>query len=77
MTRDEAIKLLQKPSYDQSTIRQEIEFVANKLGITLDELVSFIELPRRTYKDYKNQRQIYDYGTRVMRALGLEIGGKR
>ena len=77
MTRDEAIELLKKPSYDEATILQEIEFVANKLGITSDELNSFMELPRRTYKDYKNQHQIYDYGARVMRALGLEIGGKR
>ncbi len=77
MTRDEAIELLQKPSYDESIIRQEVEFVANKLGITPDELNGFMGLPKRTYKDYKNQRQIYDYGARVMRALGLEIGGKR
>jgi hypothetical protein len=77
MTRDEVLELLKKPSYDETTIRQEIEFVANKLGITVDELDGFMELPKRTYKDYKNQRQIYDYGARVMRALGLEIGGKR
>jgi N-acetyl sugar amidotransferase len=77
MTRDEAMELLKKPNYDESTIRQEIEFVANKLGISPDELNGFMELPKRTYKDYKNQRQIYDYGARVMRALGLEIGGKR
>jgi N-acetyl sugar amidotransferase len=77
MTREEAIELLKKPSYDESIIRQEIEFVANKLGITSNDLNGFMELPKRTYKDYKNQRQIYDYGARVMRALGLEIGGKR
>jgi N-acetyl sugar amidotransferase len=77
MTRDEAMELLKRPSYDHATIAQEIEFVANKLGISLDELNGFMELPKRTYKDYKNQRQIYDYGARVMRALGLEIGGKR
>ena len=77
MSRDEAIELLRMPSYDESSIRQEFEFVANKLGITNDDLNKFMELPRRTYKDYKNQRQIYDYGARIMRALGLEIGGKR
>jgi len=77
MTRDEAIELLEKPSYDESIIRQEIEFIANKLGVSLDELDEFMKLPKRTYKDYKNQRQIYDHGARVMRAFGLEIGGKR
>jgi hypothetical protein len=47
------------------------------MGISIDELNGFMELPKRTYKDYKNQRQIYDCGARVMRAFGLEIGGKR
>lgn len=77
MTRDEALELLSKPSYDNVTISQEIEFVANKLGISVGELNSFMELPHKTCKDYKNQQQIYDYGSRMMRALGLEIGGKR
>jgi N-acetyl sugar amidotransferase len=77
MTREEAIEQLKKPSYDVASIGQEIEFVANKLGISIDELNSYMDLPRKTYKDYKNQRQIYDMGAKVMRAMGLEIGGKR
>jgi len=77
MNRDEALELLKLPSYDEATLGQELEFVANKLGITVDELNSYMELPKKTYRDYKNQRQIYDFGARVMRSLGLEIGGKR
>ena len=77
MTRDEAIELLKKPSYDESTIDQEIEFVSNKLGISVEELHRYMVLPRKTYKDFKNQRQLYDYGARVMRAMGLELAGKR
>ncbi|MBK8761704.1 MAG: N-acetyl sugar amidotransferase [Sulfuritalea sp.] len=77
MTREDAIELLKEPSYDEATIGQEIEFVANKLGISVEELNSYMALPRKTFKDYKNQRQIYEYGARVMRAMGLEIGGKR
>lgn len=77
MTREEALELLEKPSYDEATINQEIEFVANKLGITVAELNSYMALPRKTYRDYKNQRQIYEYGARFMRAMGMEIGGKR
>lgn len=77
MTRDEALELLKKPSYDESTIGQEIEFVSNKLGISVEELNSYMTLPRKTYKDYKNQRQLYDFGARVMRDMGMGIGGKR
>lgn len=77
MTRDEALERLKEPPYDQTTIGHDIEFVANKLGITVDELNSYMELPRKTYRDYRSQRWIYDVGARAMKALGMEVGGKR
>lgn len=77
MSREEAIEQLKQPPYDNAAIQQEFEFVANKLGITVAELDGYLHMPKRTYRDYKNQRQIYDLGARAMRALGLEAGGKR
>lgn len=77
MSREEAIEKLKQPSFDEATNDHEIEFVASKLDISLDELNSYLVLPKKNYKDYKSQRQIYDIGSRIMRALGMEIGGKR
>ncbi|MEN6452772.1 MAG: N-acetyl sugar amidotransferase [Prolixibacteraceae bacterium] len=77
MTRDEALGKLKQPAYDKETIKQEFEFVANKLGITPDELQSFLTMPKKTYKDYRSQENIYHYGAGIMRGLGLERGGKR
>lgn len=77
MTRDEAFAELQKLPYDPETIGQEIEFVANKLDSTVDELMGYMALPKNTYRDYRNQEEIYRIGARVMRALGIERGGKR
>jgi N-acetyl sugar amidotransferase len=77
MTRDEALERLKQPPYDPATIAQEIEFVANKLGISVDELNSYMRLPKRTYRDFKSQRLIYDIGSRVMKLFRMEIGGKR
>lgn len=77
MTRDEAMAELEKLPYDEATIDQEIEFVANKLDITQDQLMNYMQLPLKTYRDYRNQRMVYDIGMRVMRAMGMEIGGKR
>jgi len=36
-----------------------------------------MDMPKRTYKDYKSQDSIYNIGAKVMRMLGLEKGGKR
>ena len=77
MTREEALQELKKLPYDKENIKHEIEFVANKLEITVDELMSYMKLPKKTYKDYKNQMWIYNIGAKAMRALGLEKGGKR
>lgn len=77
MTREEALEKLKQSPYDESTIAYDLEYVANKLGISVDELNSYMDLPKRTYRDYKSQRQIYDWGAKAMKALGLEVGGKR
>ncbi|MDA9985686.1 N-acetyl sugar amidotransferase [Alphaproteobacteria bacterium] len=77
MDRKHALSLLKEPSYDESTIVNEIEFVANKLEISVEDLNSFLLLPKKSYKDYRNQGQLYDYGRRVMQVMGLAVGGKR
>lgn len=77
MTRDEALEKLAQPPYDEETIAHDLEFVANKLDISVDELNGYMELPKKTYQDYKSQRWVYDVGAKVMKMLGLEIGGKR
>jgi N-acetyl sugar amidotransferase len=77
MTREEALTLLDKPAYDLETIDQDIEYIANKLDITTVELMGYFNAPNKTYKDYKNQKYIYDLGAKVMRMIGLEKGGKR
>ena len=77
MTRDEALEKLKTPALDEATVRQEFEYVANKLGITTDELQSYMDAPNKTYKDYRSQEAFYMLGARVMKALGLELGGKR
>ncbi len=77
MSRDEALKLLQKPAYDTETIEADIEYIANKLDITTSEIMKYFNAPNKTFSDYKNQQFIYDLGAKVLRAISLEKGGKR
>jgi N-acetyl sugar amidotransferase len=77
MKRVEALEKLRKPAYDEETIHQEFEYIANKLGISIDELKSYMDAPKKTYKDYKSQQYIYDIGAKVLKAFGIEKGGKR
>lgn len=77
MTRDEALQRLKEPSYDETSIGHELEFVANKLGVSVSDLNGYMAMPLRTYRDYKSQRSLYDLGAKAMRLVGMELGGKR
>jgi hypothetical protein len=77
MRRNEALKQLEKPAYDPETIKQDFEYIATKLGISVNELQGYMDAPNKTYKDYKSQEGIYNIGAKVMRLLGKEKGGKR
>lgn len=72
MTRDEALAELAKPSYDESTIHDDFEYIATKLGITSQELESYLHGPNKTYRDYRSQIGTFNLGVKVLTALGLE-----
>lgn len=77
MTRNDAIEKLKIPSYDSLTIDEEFEYIATKLGITIDELKSYHTMPKKWFRDYKNEEWLFDLGARVMKFLGLERAIKR
>jgi len=77
MTREEALKKLEFPAYNPETIHHDFEYVATKLGISVEELQSYMDSPNKTYKDYKSQETIFNIGAKVMRMIGAEKGGKR
>jgi N-acetyl sugar amidotransferase len=72
MTREQALKRISRPEMDEHFLKQEFEYVAHKLGLTVDELQALFDLPKKTYRDYKNKRDLISLGANVMRRLGLE-----
>lgn len=77
MTRDEALECLKQPAYDPATIDEDFEYIATKLGISVQELRDYHEMPLKTYKDYKNQEWLFDLGAKVLKAIGVERAIKR
>lgn len=72
MTREAALEELSRPAYDEETIDRDFEYVATKLGVTVGELRGYLELPNRSYRDYRSQLRIFLWGTKAMQLLGLE-----
>jgi N-acetyl sugar amidotransferase len=77
MTREEALERLKTPAYDPATIDQDFEYIATKLGITVQELRHYHEMPKKSYRDYKNQEWLFDFGAKVLKKLGVERSVKR
>jgi len=77
MTRDEAIERLKSPALDEATIMADKEYIASKLRISEEDIDEFMDLPHRTYKDYKNQEWLFSLGSKVSGILGIEKNQKR
>lgn len=72
MTRDQALDRISRPEMDEHFLKQEFEYVAHKLGLTVEELQMLFDQPKKTYRDYKNKRWLIGMGANAMRWLGME-----
>ena len=77
MTRDDALAELAHPAFDPETIQHEFDYIARKLRISSDELRHYFEMPRKSYRDYKNQQWLFELGARVLQTIGSEKAVKR
>lgn len=72
MTRDEALDRLKRPPCDEESAAADFALVAEKLRIPPSELEGYFNAPNRTFRDYKSQERLFQAGTRILNALGLE-----
>ncbi len=77
MKREEALEKLKSPAIDDDTARHDFEYIANKLNISEAELQSYMDLPNKTYKDFKNQEVLFSIGSKFLTMLGIEKSAKR
>ena len=72
MTREQALDRISRPEMDENFLKQEFEYVAHKLGLTVDELQALFEIPKKTFRDYKNKRHLIGLGATILRKVGIE-----
>lgn len=72
MKREQALDRISRPEMNEHFLTQEFEYVAHKLGLTVNELQQLFDMPKKTYRDYKNKRDLIGLGATLMRKLGLE-----
>lgn len=77
MTRNEALEKLKLPAMDEETVKQELEYVATKLGISVENLKEFFYAEKKSHNDYKNQEWMFNLGAKALKFLGREKSIKR
>lgn len=72
MTRQEALKRISEPAYDELTMSQDIEYVAKKLDLAVSELQTIMDGENKSFRDYKSRRALISIATSVLRAVGVQ-----
>lgn len=72
MTRDEALEKLKRTSISEDEEQELFNKVAQMLEISNDQLQMYLEMPLKTYKDYKNPESLFNAGAKFLRAIGVD-----
>ncbi|MGE0770178.1 MAG: N-acetyl sugar amidotransferase [Cyclobacteriaceae bacterium] len=69
ITREEAIKELEKPPYPANMQKEDMDYVIKKFNLSVDEFTQIMTLPNKTFRDYPNQRNLFRAIRRVLNGL--------
>jgi N-acetyl sugar amidotransferase len=72
MTRDEALKRISKPELSEDFLLKEFEYVADKLDLSKEELMSIFEGENKSFHYYKSKIKLIKLGAETMKLFGLE-----
>jgi len=69
ITREEALKELEKPAYDLSKLDEDMEYLSKKLGLSVNEFKEIMSQPNKYFTDYPNEYRWYQLARKVYRFL--------
>ena len=72
LSRQEALEKIAIKACDPETVAQDFEYIATKLGLSVEELKALEKGKNKSYKDYKSAMPLIELGTKVLRLLGIQ-----
>ena len=72
MSREVALKQLENIPLSENEANELFTQVASMLQISNDELINYLEMPLKSYRDYKHQDYLFNFGARIMYRLKLD-----
>lgn len=74
LTRDEALRMLEEDLYPAEMLRNDIDFVCRKFGITPEYFNELMKMPPKSYRDYPNNEKMLGAVYRVYGMLKMLKG---
>ena len=72
LTRDEALLKLKEAPYSEEMMKEDMEYIAKKLGISLQEFERIISDDNKTYSDYDNSLSLIEFSIKLAKLVGVE-----
>lgn len=73
ISRDEALEELKKPTYpDANLLKQDIEYIPKKLGITQEEFQRILEEPVKSHYDYPHDASLKEFVSKIAKLLAVQ-----
>lgn len=79
MTREEALEKMKEPLYNDKALKEDIEYLNSKFGITREQFNELMKLPNKQYWDYKSYENSWFYNVlkkvykNIKRYFGIQM----
>lgn len=72
MTREKALEKLKESPYSREMMKDDMDYISKKLGISTSEFEKIINGENKTYKDYKNSLRFIEFVIKIAKLVGVE-----
>lgn len=69
LTREAALEAISNSPYSEAGLREDTDFIRNKLGFSESEFAAVMDAPPRTFRDYPSNYRLFDLKNRLKEAL--------
>ncbi len=73
ITKEEALREMEKPLYSESELKNEKEYVLKKLGLKEEEFDQLMKQPARSHLDFKTEKTLWNRYFRLIKTLKLDF----
>ncbi len=74
ISREEALKELNKPLYNEKELKTDKEYIAKKLGVSDEEFEKILQLPSHCYSDFSNMTIKYKRMKKIQSFISKLLG---